>query len=93
LNVADQLVEVFQTLRKKMLWNCIVYNNWEWNGGGVKFPRKGSASSRHVTHIQIQWGAANINHYGFETDLAEAVSGISDWGKPGSIEGMQPVSN
>jgi hypothetical protein len=32
---------------------------------------------------------ANLNHTGFESELSEAASGISDWGKPGSIEGLQ----
>jgi len=89
LNIADQLVEVFLNLRESMQWIAVIYNNWEWNGAGKKFPRTGSASNRHVTHIHIEWGMANLNHTGFEAQLSEAAFSVSDWGKPGSIEGLQ----
>lgn len=87
LTIADQLIEVFLQLREKMRWNCIVYNCWEWNGKGLKFPRHSktnpklntSSSFLHLTHIHIQWAIADGNRTGFEAELANAVSGILEW--------------
>ncbi|UNP31857.1 hypothetical protein [Lysobacter gummosus] len=55
--VADQLVDVFLTMRERMRWGGLIYNGEEWNSAGIKFPRTGSAINRHLSHIHIEWGA------------------------------------
>jgi hypothetical protein len=73
LEMANDLVEVFLGLREKMKWIAVIYNSEEWNRAGLKFPRTGSPENRHVTHIHVEWDAANINLVGFEADLAAAL--------------------
>jgi hypothetical protein len=75
--VADDLVSAFLTCKKALKFISLVYNGSEWNGAGQRFNRGGSAINRHVTHIHIEWGAANSNLTGFEDDLSEAVSQVS----------------
>jgi hypothetical protein len=78
--VADQLVEMFLKLRPKMKWIAVIYNGWEWNRSGIKLVRSGDAINRHVTHIHIEWAAADANYNGFEAELTQAVKGIMDFG-------------
>ena len=78
--VADQLVEMFLDLREKMRWIAVIYNGWEWNRAGLKLTRTGDAIQRHVTHIHIEWGAADANNAGFELDLIAAAKKIADFG-------------
>jgi hypothetical protein len=70
LEMANDIVQVFLNLREKMKWIAVIYNNWQWNRVGLKLPRTGSRENRHVTHIHIEWDAANMNLTGFEPDLA-----------------------
>jgi hypothetical protein len=70
---ADQLVEVFLEVRETMKWSAVIYNNWEWNGAGKKFPRGGDAINRHVTHIHIEWTAASSANGAFEDELTDAL--------------------
>lgn len=78
--VADQLVKVFLQLRQKMRWISVIYNGAEWTRHGQKLTRGGSPANRHVTHIHIEWAAADANHSGFERELAEALGQVNDWG-------------
>ena len=39
--VADELVDVFLTVREKMKWLAVVYNKRQWNWAGQEFPRGG----------------------------------------------------
>ncbi len=78
--VADQLVEVFLGLRESMHWSAVIYNGSEWNYAGQKLPRTGDAINRHVTHIHIEWRASDVNHTGYESDLADALDGVMDFG-------------
>ncbi len=86
LNFADQLIDVFINLQEKMRWNCIVYNRWEWNGRGIKFPRhsknpkqNSDSSFLHLTHIHLQWDVSLGNHTGFESELSDAVASLSEY--------------
>ena len=54
---ADRIVRVFLGLKDKMKFISVIYNDWEWNGQGVKFPHKDAA---HKTHIHIEWGKAGV---------------------------------
>lgn len=78
--VADQLVQSFLDQRTAMKWISTIYNGAEWNSAGKKLPRGGDAVNRHVTHIHLQWRAADANHAGFETDLVKALKKVDDWG-------------
>jgi hypothetical protein len=78
--VADQLVEMFLKLRTKMKWIAVIYNGWEWNRAGIKLVRTGDAINRHVTHIHIEWAAADASYNGFESELKEALKDVMDFG-------------
>jgi hypothetical protein len=54
---ADRIVEVFLDLKKEMHFISVVYNGWEWNQSGVKFPHVDEA---HKTHIHIEWSSAGV---------------------------------
>ena len=45
-------------------------------GSEVKQPRGGDAIKRHVTHIHVEWGSADINNTGFESALAAELTNI-----------------
>jgi len=77
LNVANELVGVFLGLRTKMKWIAVIYNKWEWNSMGTKFPRGGDAINQHLTHIHIEWRAADGSLTGFEPDLESALKGMA----------------
>lgn len=83
LAVANSIVQVFLELRVKMGWSAVIYNRSEWNIAGVKLPRirPGDPAYEHITHIHIEWRAANMSHTGFEADLAlgldRVIAGVS----------------
>ena len=77
LKVADDLVSIFLSLRTKMKWITVIYNKWEWNGAGTKFPRGGDAINQHLTHIHIEWRLADASLTGFESDLETAVTAMA----------------
>ena len=76
--IAEELVQVFLKLRSELKFIAVIYNGWEWNKAGVRFPRGGDAVNRHVSHIHIEWAASDMNHGGFDELLAGEVSNISD---------------
>ena len=65
---ADRIVQIFLRLRQKMKFISIVYNGWEWNGAGVKFPH---VDEVHKTHIHIEWGNAGVAQSDFASDLED----------------------
>ena len=67
---ADRIVQVFLGQRKKMNFVSVVYNGWEWNGQGVRFPHVDEA---HKTHIHIEWGKSGIGIATFASDLEDAL--------------------
>jgi hypothetical protein len=67
---ADRIVQVFLGLRAKMRFVSVVYNNWEWNGHGSKFPH---VDEEHKTHIHIEWGATGAAQNDFASDLEDAL--------------------
>lgn len=71
--VADELVSIFLALKGQLKFISVIYNGWEWNGAGVKFPRGGDVVNRHVSHIHIEWSAAGMSLTGFENALIEKV--------------------
>ncbi len=76
--IADELCQAFLRILDKIKLCALIYNGAEWNARGVKLPRNGDAIRRHVSHIHIEWAQANMNHAGFDEDLAAEVSNISD---------------
>lgn len=76
--IAEELVQVFLKLKKELKFISVIYNSWEWNGSGQRFPRGGDAINRHVSHIHIEWSESDMNHGGFDEILAGEVSNISD---------------
>ena len=69
--IADQLVDVFLSVREKMKWSAVIYNKKEWNGAGKEFPRGGDPINQHVTHIHIEWRAADAASADWEQDLID----------------------
>jgi hypothetical protein len=67
---ADRIVRVFVGLKEKMKFTSVVYNGWEWNGRGVKFPHVDEA---HKTHIHIEWGQTGVALTEFVSDLEDAL--------------------
>ena len=67
---ADRIVQVFLGLKQKMRFISIVYNGWEWNGQGVRFPHKDEA---HKTHIHIEWSTVGVGLSDFASDLEDAL--------------------
>jgi hypothetical protein len=74
--VADALVEVFLGLKRKMNFISLIYNGWEWNGAGHRFPHGSDPVTRHITHIHIEWGETGMGLTDFQEALAGAVSDI-----------------
>ena len=67
---ADRIVRVFVGLKSTMGFVSIVYNDWEWNGQGVKFPH---VDQEHKTHIHIEWGKTSVGSRSFASDLEDAL--------------------
>lgn len=80
LDVANRIVQAFLKLRSEMRWIAVIYNREQWHRDGSKTPRlrKGDPSYEHITHIHIEWDAANMNHTGFESDLKLQIKRIVD---------------
>lgn len=78
-NVADELVDVFLTVREKMKWLAVIYNKKEWNWAGKEFPRGGDIINQHVTHIHIEWAMAFAASAAWEDDLIKEL-GTRNWG-------------
>ena len=76
---ADELVDVFLTVREKMKWLAVVYNKKQWNWAGQEFPRGGDLISQHVTHIHIEWAMAFSASVAWEQDLITEL-GNRNWG-------------
>jgi hypothetical protein len=70
---ADRIVQVFLNLKAGMRFISVIYNEKEWNGAGVQFPRGGDAMNRHVTHIHIEWGKTGVGIDSFGSDLEDAL--------------------
>ena len=86
LYIGNFLVDVFLTARVAMNWIDLIYNHWEWNGAGNKFPRKRFTKDKdgkptknddaifgHVTHIHIEWSASGVASANFQQDLISAL--------------------
>lgn len=69
--MADDLVQAFLSVKSKLNFISLIYNDWEWNGAGQKFPHAG-----HKTHIHIEWSGSSMNHTGYEADLGAAVAAV-----------------
>ncbi len=67
---ADRIVQAFLNARAKMGFISVIYNGWEWNGGGVKFPHVDAA---HKTHIHIEWSGGGVSKNSFASDLEDAL--------------------
>ncbi|MBI1748583.1 MAG: hypothetical protein HYR55_18645 [Acidobacteria bacterium] len=67
---AERIIPLFLRLRQKMRFISVIYNGWEWNGGGVKFPHVDTA---HKTHIHIEWGQTGVGLADFASDLEDAL--------------------
>ena len=67
---ADRIVQVFLASRAAMSFISVIYNGWEWNGSGLKFPHVDQA---HKTHIHIEWSGGGVSKAGFESDLEDAL--------------------
>jgi hypothetical protein len=76
---ADELVDVFLTVREKMKWLAVVYNKRQWNWAGQEFPRGGDAISQHITHIHIEWAMAFAASVTWEQDLIAELKN-RNWG-------------
>jgi hypothetical protein len=46
-DVADRLVQAFLSVKDKLQFISLCYNHWEWNGAGMKFPKKKSPHTGH----------------------------------------------
>jgi hypothetical protein len=77
--VADELVDVFLTVREKMKWLALIYNKQEWNWAGQKFPRGGDVIRQHVTHIHIEWRLADAATATWEQVLIDELKN-RNWG-------------
>ena len=77
--VADELVDVFLTVREKMKWLAVIYNKKQWNWAGQELPRGGDIISQHITHIHIEWAMAFAASAGWEQDLIDEL-GSRNWG-------------
>jgi hypothetical protein len=71
--IADELVQVFLKVREKMKWSAVIYNKKEWNKAGTEMPRGGDLINQHVTHIHIEWRAADAASVDWEQDLIDAL--------------------
>jgi len=73
--IADELVEVFLEVREKMNWSAVIYNKKQWNKAGIEMPRGGdsSSSNQHLTHIHIEWRAADATLVNWEQALIDAL--------------------
>jgi hypothetical protein len=77
--VADELVDVFLTVRDKMKWLALIYNKKEWNWAGKQFPRGGDPIHQHITHIHIEWRLPDAASVTWEEDLIKEL-GNRNWG-------------
>ena len=71
--IADELVEVFLEVREKMKWSAVIYNKKQWNKAGIEMPRGGDLINQHLTHIHIEWRAADASSGDWEQDLINAL--------------------
>lgn len=84
--IGNFLVQAFLTARVPMNWISVIYNHWEWNGAGVRFPRQKTLKDKsgkptkiddvifgHVTHIHIEWSSSGVASANFEKDLINAL--------------------
>jgi hypothetical protein len=69
--IADEIVDVFLTVREKMKWLAVIYNKKEWNWAGQQFPRGGDAIRQHTTHIHIEWRMSDAASTAWEQDLID----------------------
>lgn len=76
---ADEIVDVFLTVREQMRWLAVVYNKRQWNWAGQEFPRGGDLISQHVTHIHIEWAMAFAAHVTWEQALIDELKS-RNWG-------------
>ncbi len=67
---ADRIVQVFMSSKDKMSFISVIYNGWEWNGAGKKFPHVDEA---HKTHIHIEWSGGGVSKNSFASDLEDAL--------------------
>ncbi len=67
---ADRIVQIFLSLKQTMKFISVVYNNWEWNGAGAKFPHVDEA---HKTHIHIEWSQTGVELADFAPALEDAL--------------------
>jgi hypothetical protein len=67
---AERIVRAFLGLKKQMRFISVIYNGWEWNRDGVKFPHVDEA---HKTHIHIEWGQSGVGLADFASDLEDAL--------------------
>jgi hypothetical protein len=87
--IADKIVKVFLSLREKMNWSAVIYDQKQWNKEGVETQRLFSihkkmkpdtkenvVSYEHLTHIHIEWRKENKDTAGFETELAKGLHKI-----------------
>ncbi|HLK68267.1 MAG TPA: hypothetical protein VKU19_32765 [Bryobacteraceae bacterium] len=68
---ADRIVQIFLAQRAKMNFISVIYNGWEWNGAGARFPHVDEA---HKTHIHIEWGKGGVTTATFASDLEDALA-------------------
>ncbi len=68
---ADRVVQVFLAQRASMGFISVIYNGWEWNGAGQRFPHVDEA---HKTHIHIEWSGGGVSKNSFASDLEDALS-------------------
>ena len=68
---AERIVQVFLNQRASMAFISVIYNGWEWNGAGVRFPHVDEA---HKTHIHIEWGGTGVAKADFASDLEDALT-------------------
>ncbi len=76
---ADQIVDVFLTVREKMKWLAVIYNKRQWNWAGQEFPRGGDIINQHVTHIHIEWAMAFAGSVTWEQALIDELK-TRNWG-------------
>jgi len=61
-SIADDLVARFLAFREEIGWEALIYNQEQWDSGGVKTPRiltervkNPGRDYEHKTHIHVQW--------------------------------------
>jgi hypothetical protein len=75
---ADRIVQIFLNMRASMNFIAVIYNRWEWNGAGDRFPRPPRDPKidfePHDTHIHIEWSAVGLAKNSFASDLEDALT-------------------